>query len=327
MTTHKQRLEAALRGEIIDRPPIALWRHFPVDDQTPETLAAATLQWQKTYDWDLVKVTPASSFCLKDWGAEDVWEGSVEGTRRYTRHVIREPQDWLSLRVLDIDAPHLADQLRCLALLRSELPADVPVLQTIFSPLAQAKNLAGGETLLAHLRQNPDLVWRGLETILETTRRFVRALRSLGVDGIFYAVQHAQASLLTKDEFQEFSRPFDLQVLEAARPLWLNLLHLHGDNVYFNQVADYPVQIINWHDRDTAPSLAEGLSRFKGIVCGGMRRETLAYQTPNDIYREIEDAIHQTNGLRFMLGTGCVTDIIASHGNLLTVRTALEPQQ
>jgi uroporphyrinogen decarboxylase len=41
MTTHKERLQACINGQTTDRPPIALWRHFPVDDQTPETLAAA----------------------------------------------------------------------------------------------------------------------------------------------------------------------------------------------------------------------------------------------------------------------------------------------
>ena len=62
--SHRERMLACLNGEQTDRPPVAFWRHFPVDDQTPETLAAAALNFQKTYDFDLVKVTPASSFCL-----------------------------------------------------------------------------------------------------------------------------------------------------------------------------------------------------------------------------------------------------------------------
>src|SRR5687768_15609784 len=100
MPTHRQRLEACLSGQNLDRPPVALWRHFPVDDQSPETLATATLQWQKIYDWDLVKVTPASSFCLKDWGVEDAWRGHSEGTREYSKRVISEPEDWSRLKVL-----------------------------------------------------------------------------------------------------------------------------------------------------------------------------------------------------------------------------------
>jgi uroporphyrinogen decarboxylase len=326
MTTHRERIEALLAGQMLDRPPVALWRHFPVDDQTPETLAAATLQWQKTYDWDLVKVTPASSFCLKDWGVEDQWKGHTEGTRAYTKRAVFSLEDWSQLTVLDADSPQLAAQLKCLSLLRNELGPDVPLVQTIFSPLAQAKNLAGGADLLAHLRVRPDLVGRGLEIILESTRRFIRAARAAGlIDGIFYAVQHAQAGLLTKDEFIEFGRSYDLQVLESARMLWLNLLHAHGENLYFNNIADYPVHILNWHDRDTPPTLAEALPRTRAALCGGLNRETMVFGTAEDVRAEAEDAFAQTRGgQRLLLGTGCVVPIIAPHGNLLAARMSVE---
>lgn len=317
MNLHRQRLEAALRGDILDRPPVALWRHFPVDDQTPESLATATAHWQSIYGWDLVKVTPASSFCLKDWGAEDVWEGAAEGTRRYTKRAISAPGDWATLKVLDADSLHFAAQLKCLRILRERLPASEPLIQTIFSPMSQAKNLAGGERLILHLRQHPELVQRGLEIIAETTRRFIKAAIATGIDGVFFAVQHAQAGLLTEGEFATFGRAYDLPVLEAAKPLWFNMAHLHGHNIYFDAVADYPVQVLNWHDRDTAPNLAEGQKRFGGITCGGMRRETLALRSPIEIRAEIEDALAQTGGKRFLLGTGCVVETIAPHGNLL----------
>ncbi|MCI0549904.1 MAG: uroporphyrinogen decarboxylase, partial [Anaerolineae bacterium] len=152
MTTHRERIQAAIKGEILDYPPVALWRHFPVDDQSPETLANATLHFQGNYDFDLVKVTPASSFCVKDWDVQDEWVGDTEGTRRYTQRVINDPHDWESLQVLDPTSPHLAGQLACLRLIRAGLGPDTPLLQTIFSPLAQAKNLAGDNLLLEHLR-------------------------------------------------------------------------------------------------------------------------------------------------------------------------------
>ena len=53
--SHRQRLETCLSGEKPDRPPVALWRHFPVDDQTPDGLASATVKFQRDYDFDLVK--------------------------------------------------------------------------------------------------------------------------------------------------------------------------------------------------------------------------------------------------------------------------------
>jgi len=44
---HRERMQACLSGSAVDRPPVALWRHFPVDDQTPQGLAAATVNFQR----------------------------------------------------------------------------------------------------------------------------------------------------------------------------------------------------------------------------------------------------------------------------------------
>jgi len=81
MVSKRERLEAAIAKDVADRPPFALWRHFPVDDQTPEGLAESTSLYQARYDYDFVKVTPASSFCLLDWGVEDEWNGNPDGTQ------------------------------------------------------------------------------------------------------------------------------------------------------------------------------------------------------------------------------------------------------
>ncbi|MGB7873657.1 MAG: uroporphyrinogen decarboxylase family protein [Anaerolineales bacterium] len=322
--THRERLQACLNGEGADRPPAALWRHFPVDDQTPETLAAATLNFQKTYDFDLVKVTPASSFCLRDWDVEDIWEGSTEGTRRYTKRVIQKPGDWETLPMLDPSAPHLAGQLACLRQIRAELGPDTPMLQTVFSPLAQAKNLVGGTDLIAHIRKYPEAVVKGLETIALSTQRFVEAALETGIDGIFYAIQQAQAGLLTLDEYKTFGLPFDHMVLEPASELWCNLLHLHGSNVYFEIVSEFSFQIVNWHDRDTPPSLGEAQKVFDGTLCGGLGRDTLVYREQAEVRREARDAIAQTKGGRLILSTGCVVPVIAPHGNIMAARKSVE---
>jgi uroporphyrinogen decarboxylase len=324
MNTHKERIQACLSNESLDRVPVALWRHFPVDDQEPRALAMATLNFQRTYDFDLVKVTPASSFCVKDWGMEDEWRGHTEGTRQYTKRIVREPEDWEALPVLQPTAKHLAAQLECLRYIRAGLGPETPLLQTIFSPLAQAKNLAGNETLLAHLRLYPEAVIKGLETIAETTRRFVEACVHAGIDGVFYAIQHAQASLLTLEEYRTLSLPHDQKALEPAQALWCNLLHLHGLDVYFSVVDSFKFQIVNWHDRETSPSLAQAQERFRGAVCGGMRQDTLVFENQAKVPEEATDAIQQTEGKRFILGTGCVVPIIASHGNILAARKSVE---
>jgi uroporphyrinogen decarboxylase len=316
----RERLEATIAGQSTDRIPVALWRHFPGDDQDPASLAAATIAFQQRWNFDFVKVTPASSFQIKDWGVQDVWLGNTEGTRQYTYRPIERASDWRSLQVLDARSGALGTQLECLKTVVDALP-DVPVIQTVFSPLAQMKNLAG-ERLLIDLRQNTADFTAALETIAQSTLAFVREIAATGAAGIFYAVQHATANLLSEAEFRQFGREYDLRVLEATQNFWLNVMHIHGDNVYFDAVADYPLQVWNWHDRETGPSLKDGLAKIKGAACGGIARDMgMLRGRPEAVREQVEDAIAQTGGRRYIVGTGCVTMIPTPEIN---VRTAIE---
>ena len=235
------------------------------------------------------------------------------------------PEDWERLPVLDPFKGHLGEQLTCLRLLIEELGPQVPVLQTVFNPLAQAKNLAGKNRLLVHLRSHPDLVHAGLKIIAETTRSFIEEASKTGIAGLFYAAQHAQLGLLSIDEYQSFGTFYDLQLLEASQDLWLNMLHLHGEEVMFDQLSNYPVAVINWHDRDTYPSLKEARERYSGVICGGLQRErTMVMGTPEQVMAEARDSIQATQGRKFILGTGCVLPIIAPHGNILAARRSVE---
>ncbi len=320
----RERLEAAIHGQPVDRVPVALWRHFPGDDQRPDDLAAEHIHFQREYDWDFVKVTPASSFCLVDWGAEDRWEGDNEGTRRYTSRVVNSPDDWLSLRVIDPDEGALGRQLDCLKLLQVAFGEETPYIQTIFSPLAQAKNLSGQQALTLHMRQNAGQVHHALQTIADTTVRFIQAARERGIAGIFYAIQHANYCLISEAEYQVFGRPYDLQVLSAIEGMWFNMLHLHGAHSMFQLVADYPVQVVNWHDRESPPNLTAGLKRIKGAASGGVDRDTLHQDDPAQALEQARDAFEQTGGNRWLLGTGCVTLVTTPSGNIRRLRALAE---
>ncbi|MBI2332349.1 MAG: uroporphyrinogen decarboxylase, partial [Chloroflexi bacterium] len=290
MTTHRERIQACFKGEQTDHTPIAFWRHFPEEDQNPETLAAATLKFQQTYDFDIVKVTPSSSFMVRDWGVEDEWQNNPEGSREYTKHIIHDPQDWEKLKPLDPSTPHLAAQLKCLKLVREGVGTDTPVIQTIFNPMSQAKNLAGNDLLLEHIREYPEAVMKGLETITESTVKFIEAVHAIGADGIFYAIQHAQGGILELDEYKSIALPYDQQTLRPAEEFWCNLLHLHGKDVYFSLLRLMNFQIVNWHDRETYPHLAEAQSMYRGVVCGGIRQDTLYSGGPVQVKEEAANA-------------------------------------
>jgi uroporphyrinogen decarboxylase len=324
MTTwnKRKRLEAAMAGEAVDRLPVALWRHWPGDDQDAAALAAAHLKWQADYDWDILKVGPASSYSVVDWGVEDRWEGHIEGTRTTTRYAVAQPSDWEALRPTDPGRGALATQIEALRLVGAALRGEVPFIATIFSPLSMAKHLAGNEVALSHMRQHPDAFTRGLETLTESIIRFLDAARDTGIGGIYYAVQHAAYPLLSRDEFARFGRPYDLRVLEAAGDLWCNMVHLHGKNVMFDLVADYPTPLLNWHDRDTGISLRDGLADYPGAASGGVSQWTIHHEGPAGLLAEVADARAQTGDRRLVLGTGCVIMTTTPLRNIRALREA-----
>lgn len=321
----RERLQATIHGEPVDRVAVAAWRHQPADDQAAATFAAATLAFQREYDFDFVKVTPASSYCIRDWGAVDIWLGHPHGTRKYGPRLIQRPDDWAKLTLLDPREGQLGEILQALRLIHEELGEETPFIHTIFSPIVQASNLVGPENLRVHFRRYPDVVKAALQSITAQTLRFVEAARDTGISGIFYAVQWASYLSLSEAEYREFGRPYDLQILSTTEDLWLNVLHLHGDEVMFDLILDYPAAVLNWHDRQSGPSLAEGLEKWPKAVCGGLRQEeTLVRGTSSQVRTQALDAIAATGGQRLILGTGCVVPIVAPHGNLQVMREVVE---
>lgn len=323
----QERLIKTLAGEQTDRVPVALWRHFPGDDQRAADLARSVVDFQKLYDWDFVKVTPASSFCVSDYGLHDEWEGHLEGTRTITKRPVNRSLDWTELRPLDPNKGALGRQLECLRLISEGLRnEDAPVIQTIFSPLAQAKYLSGNDLLLRHMRTQPDRVHTGLNALTESTLRFIEALKRHNLAGIYYAIQHASYDMMSEDEYGQFGLPYDRKILEALPDKWwLNVLHLHGEAPMFKLCNQLPAHAINWHDQETEPDLAQGRLLFNGAVCGGLsRQQHIHHGTPNSIREQARAAMKMTNNRRFILASGCAIMVTSPLSNIRAVREVVE---
>lgn len=321
---HWQRVEAAIAGEPVDRPPVALWRHFPVDDQDAGRLAGHTLAWQRRWDFDLVKFMPSGTYGVEDWGAVSAWCGQANGARVVVEPAVKRTQDWAKLHPLDVRQGSYGRQNEALREAAGALEGRVPILQTVFSPLTTARKL-GTERLYADIRRAPEAVHAALRVITDVTIRFARDALSAGAHGVFFATQLASDRLLTRDEYAAFGKAYDLEVIaslgDAAR---LSMLHVHGEDIMFDLVASYPVGLLNWHDRIAEPSLAEAASRCSRLLVGGIEEHgALARGDLAAIASEVRDAIAQTGGRRLMIGPGCVVPIAVTDAALDTaVRTA-----
>lgn len=314
---HWTRINTAIEGGKADRVPVALWRHFPLDDQDPGKLAARTLEWQKKWDFDLVKFMPSGTYSVEDWGAKSVYEGAANGARAVSVPGIQSAEHWRRLPRLDPKKGVLGAQNAALAQAAKELGGTAPLLQTVFSPLTTARKLAG-EAVLEQLRSDPAALEAGLRTITDTTIEFSLAALAAGAHGLFFATQLATTDVLSILEYEKFGRKYDLEIFKAIKgKTRVNMLHLHGENVMFDLLAGYPAQMINWHDRLTAPSLANALKRFKGALVGGVEERGLLVSGSVEAVRaQVRDAIGQTGGRRLVVGPGCVAAIAAPEQNI-----------
>ena len=334
MMKHRERINAALRGELVDRVPVALWRHFPGDDLHAEKFAARVVEFQKKFDFDFVKVTPASSYPAEMYGAtfSTAAPGSPrarEGTREKATLPVQSVNDWDKIAPLDAANPVFVREFSAIRLIRQQLGTDVHILQTIFSPLNCAYNLAL-ERVFDDLRSHPDAVHRALRALTETTARFAVASLRAGADAIFFATQMATEKRVTRDEFRAFGEQYDLQLLEAihaAKPDFI-FCHVHGLDIYFDELMNYPVDVLNWHDRLTAPSLKEAREILRAAnnrkaIAGGIDEwNVLAKKSHEEALAQARDAVAQAGERGFILAAGCVIPVDTPEENIKAVAEA-----
>ena len=208
----------------------------------------------------------------------------------------------------------------------SEMRERVPLVQTVFSPLTSCLKMVGRENLLEHIRQAPEAVHAGLRIVAETTRRFAVEVIKRGADGLFFASQTTNEGYLTRDEYREFARPYDVAVLEAVGGRsWFNVFHLHGRDILFDEVLDYPVEAFNYHDRESGPRLAELRTKTDKCLIGGIgQNTTLVHGTPKEVNAQVKEAWEQVGRRGLILGPGCVANRDAPEENVLELRKSVE---
>jgi len=324
----RQRLEAAITGGQPDRVPVSAWGHFYPEEISAQGMADVMLDFFQRYDWDFLKIHARASYHVEGWGF--TYKPSTDRAKLHecTGHPIDSAQAWRKLKPISMNTPALQEQLQAIRLIRKKLAADVPLIMTVFSPLDSAEKLVDRQASLlkAHIDEAPDAVESGLAAIADTFERFMKLLVAEGIDGIYFSTKWANNAKLTPAQYQRLVRPFDLQVMEPARGLWCNMLHLCEDSVQLNAMADYPVQVFHWDDATpNNPSLAEGQQILGKAVGGGVDARTLANGTPEEIIAKARKAIDSLGGQRLVLGPGCSVQVAAtSSANLEALRKSTE---
>lgn len=300
-------IRTALAGEIPDRVPYAFWTHFPSIDLDPQKLAEYTCDFYRTYDLDFVKAMPNGMYPVEDFGCVcDYSEIASGGVAKVVETPITCYEDWKCIEPVSITSNALNRELSSLELVLRRLQGEVPVVFTVFSPATIAQKLSKNQFLDHVKHAETDLLHQALQAITETTAALSAKAIELGAAGVFFATQLASHAYMTEEQYREFGAPYDVQVLEAAQEGWFNMVHLHGRDIMFDLLEAYPVQALNWHVWETAPTLAEARQKTEKCLIGGVERDLITRGERQILSEQIQRALRDTGGRKHIVTPGCV---------------------
>ena len=108
----KERVDAALRGDQVDRIPASMWGHDFEREWGAQSLAEAMVENFTRYDWDFMKVNPRASYHVEGWGVKVRPSGEKYLAPIFEDTPIKSSSDWKRIRPLEADRGVLGEQLR-----------------------------------------------------------------------------------------------------------------------------------------------------------------------------------------------------------------------
>ena len=294
--TPRERIDAVLRGETPDRPPFSLWHHFGLESQGPEAHAKATLDFQRRYGTDLVKVMSDFPYPQPEGG-------------------------WLAAR--PVDSPFPA-QLRALELIRDGLSGTKHFVETVFNPWNVAEKLSSKEEVAAAMKEKPQALLDVLENIAKSEANHAKKAVENGVSGVFLAIANAQDGILTPEEYKRFSEPFDRMVIDAVKGAPLNIIHLHGERVYVHHFLDnWKGVAINYSVHETGVGFDIARQRTDCVLIGGIDHRSYVNVSVEALRVAAEKAVHDA-GPKVIITPGCSVPNDSKPEQLMQLKKAME---
>ena len=273
----RERVDRALAGTDVDRPPLTLWHHFGLEGKGPAAHAEATLAFHRRFGTDLVKVMSDFPYPKPASGA------------------------WFELAV---DAKPFPAQLEAVATIATGLGREAHFVETIFNPWNVAEKLSSPEAVQQLKREQPQKLLDALEVIARSEANHAKQALAAGASGVFLAIANAQPAILAAEDFARFSEPFDRMILDAVRDAPLNVLHLHGDHVYLDRFYGWPAAAINYSTHGTKVAVADVRARYPGLLLAGIDEVNYRTLTPAMLKAQA-DAARTQAGAKFLLTPGC----------------------
>jgi len=306
--TKRQRVMAALRGQPVDRIPLAFWLHNFNTENSARGLADETLRLARTFDWDFLKPQSRAQCFAEMWGLTYRPSRETATPCTVTHTPVVDAEDLARLPVADPREGALGEQLEALRLIRAAVGPDVPIIWTVFAPpmILPMLTRGGREQALGLLRDAPRESARAFDVMAETLAEYARLCLADGADGLFYATNVATRALMSAEECRRWQRRWDLRILRSAERAPFNLLHVCGAGIHVDEFADYPVTALSFAAVPGNPTLAAAHARTGRAIVGGLpAKPEIAGMTEATLVARAGAATREMGGRWLLLGPDC----------------------
>jgi uroporphyrinogen decarboxylase len=292
--THKERVDRALAGQDLDRPPFTFYHHYK--RPTPQLEAQDHLQFHRTYNTDIVKV-------MNDFD----YPKSTNGK-------------WYELKAVDSPFP---EQLTTLKIIRDGLNGDAYFIDTIYGPYMTAMILFGAEPQFAKLpksdetrdetihalhdfqKANPDGWHTALEAITQSTLNHVRHIKDIGASGALVSIYNGESKFGSVADYGHYSRPYDKRVFDALADTKLTVLHLHYlERPYISQFQDFHAPVVQYSVKTSGIPVSEMRKVYSQPIAGGVDEIDYDKLTTSEIRRQWTETREQA-GSKYIAAPGC----------------------
>jgi len=292
--SHKDRVDRALAGEKLDRPPFTFYHHY--NRPTAQLEAEDHLAFHRAYKTDIVKVMNDFSYPPSNTGK------------------------WYELKPLDSPYPK---QLATLKLVRDGLKGDAYYIDTLYGPYMTAMLMfvaqpefqkysqAEGEkkvipVIAEFQRQHPDEWHHALDAITQSTINHIHRSREIGASGALVSLYNTATAYGSVEVYNRYSRPYDKRVLDALAGTKLTILHLHNlDRPYLAQFKDFNAPVLQYSVKESGIPIAEARKLYPNTVIGAGVDEIDFRKLTSDQMRTEWQAARAAAGPKYIAMPGC----------------------
>ncbi|PTQ85399.1 uroporphyrinogen decarboxylase [Trichococcus patagoniensis] len=298
-----------------ERVPVGFWFHFVFDDAQFRGLEDRSVldrvmdghkEFYDAFNPDFVKIMSDGFF-----GHPSLLEKKIE-----------QADDLYNVKAVGPDHPWITEQVKTVKRIKESFNGEVATFYNIFSPANYIRIAFEAwdkepEKFPRFFEEAPEaLAYAANEIAKDIALLSRKVIEEAGADGIYLSVQNVQSSAATKEAYQSYIAPSELDVLAAANAASdYNILHICGYQHYQNDLSfyqDYEAKAYNWAVHTEKVSLKEGKEFFGNkAVIGGFDNNSgtlLDSGDKADIAQFTADIIQTTGDTGVIIGADCTVD-------------------